>query len=67
MSSALKMVERDVVEVVRVRRTQSPRKVTIGDLVAAAFDATGGDAQKAKALLASRELSRALGCSIKLA
>jgi hypothetical protein len=34
--------------------------VTLGDLIAAVVDATGGDAQKAQALLSSRELSCAL-------
>jgi hypothetical protein len=61
MSSALKMpmrYERPMVGRRRSHRRQT--KVTLGDLIAAVVDATGGDAQKAQALLASRELSCAL-------
>jgi hypothetical protein len=42
------------------------RTLTLGDLVAAAMDATGGDVKQAGALLSSREMSRALGRRIVL-
>ena len=42
---------------------RSPRhrwKVSVGDLIAAAFEVAEGDEREAKALLSSRELSKAL-------
>jgi hypothetical protein len=35
-------------------------RVSVGDLIAAAFEAAGGDGKRVKALLSSRELSNAL-------
>jgi hypothetical protein len=61
MSSALKIPLRSERSVAGGRRSHPrQRKVTLGDLIAAVVDATGGDAQKARALLSSRELSYAL-------
>ena len=41
-------------------------KVSVGDLIAAAFEAAGGDGRKVTALLSSRELSNALDRRIVL-
>lgn len=51
----------------KVRRTGArSRTLTLGELIAAAYDVAGGDARKAKRLLTSRELARALGRRIVL-
>ena len=61
MSSALKMPMRSERPIAGKRRSHLRQmKVTLGDLIAAVVDATGGDAEKAQALLSSRELSGAL-------
>ena len=61
MTSALKIATRAERPTAGRRRSHSrTRRVTLGDLIAAVVDATGGDAQKAQALLSSRELSCAL-------
>jgi hypothetical protein len=61
MSNALKIAVRTERPVEGRRRNHSRRReVTLGDLIAAVIDATGGDARKARALLSSRELSSAL-------
>lgn len=44
----------------RVRAVKAARPLTLGDLVAAAFD-TAGDARSATQLLSSRELGQAIG------
>jgi hypothetical protein len=49
------------------RRVVRKKAVTVGDLVAAVFDAVGGDAEKAARLLNSRELARALGRRVVVA
>jgi hypothetical protein len=48
---------------VRTAKAEAPRALTLGDLVAAAFD-VAGDAKGAARLLSSRELGRALGARI---
>ncbi len=51
----------------KTRRHEARAKtLTLGDLVAAAMDASGGDAKKAGMVLGSREMSRALGRKIVL-
>lgn len=37
------------------------KALTLGELIAAAFDTVGGDADKAAKLLGSREMERAIG------
>jgi hypothetical protein len=52
----------------KVRRRAPPVKAfTLGELVAAAYDAVGGDAQKAQELLNSKEMAQALGRRIVIA
>ena len=43
------------------------RPLTLGELVAAAYDVVGGDAEKAAELLNSKEMARALGRRIVIA
>ena len=50
------------------RRAAKARKavVTLGDVIAAAFDAVGGEASEAAGLLTSRSMSKAIGRRIVL-
>jgi hypothetical protein len=58
MSSVLESPKRSERSPTVARR---PRwKVSLGDLIAAAFEVAKGDEREAKALLSSRELSKAL-------
>lgn len=43
------------------RHGAAERKLTLGELVAAAFDIAGGDSSKAQRLLGSREMAQMLG------
>lgn len=63
MAKTTKQVQRKGRRVMpKVRRVDArPKTLTLGDLVAAAFDVAGGDARKAQALLSSREMAEALG------
>lgn len=46
----------------KVRRHGVKAKtLTLGDLIAAAYDVAGGDAKRAQKLLTSREMTEALG------
>ncbi|MBX5481446.1 MAG: hypothetical protein IRZ16_06305 [Myxococcaceae bacterium] len=44
-----------------VRRSVRARTLTLGDLIAAAMEVSGGDAKSAARILGSREMARALG------
>ena len=52
---------RRVAPAARRRGARATKAPTLGDVVAAAFEVVGGDAAKARALLESREMARALG------
>ncbi len=52
---------RRVAPVARRRSARAKKALTLGDVVAAAFDVVGGDSAKARALLESRQMGRALG------
>jgi hypothetical protein len=58
---------RRVIPVARRRVARNKKSITLGEVVAAVFDAVGGDAERAARLLNSRELARALGRRIVVA
>jgi bifunctional DNA-binding transcriptional regulator/antitoxin component of YhaV-PrlF toxin-antitoxin module len=43
------------------RRSARSKPLTVGEVVAAAFEVVEGDVEKARELLSSREMARALG------
>lgn len=51
----------------KMRRRGAGRTLTLGELVAAAFDVSGGDTRRATRILGSRELAEALGRRIVIA